>query len=115
MELATLRASNQTTAATSVVTEGSEPKASTSSASSELNAATRSFLPAAENDNGSVSANARVNASPEPEQPREEKPETVRLCVSMWGVKECPGTSQYESVRKHFPLRHSPSRFDRPD
>ena len=115
MELATLRASNQTTAATSVVTEGSEPKASTSSASSELNAATRSFLPAAENANGSVSANARVNASPEPEQPREEKPETVRLCVSMWGVKECPGTSQNESVRKHFPLRHSPSRFGRPD
>ena len=111
VELATLRALNQTGAATSMITEGSEAKASTSSASSELNAECKSFVPAAQNAKGSASA----NASPKPVQTREEKPEADRVCVSMWGVKECPGTSDNECVRKHFPLCHSPLCFGRPD
>ena len=111
VELATLRALNQTGAATSMITEGSEPKASTSSASSELNAECKSFVPAAQNAKGSASA----NASPKPVQTREEKPEADRVCVSMWGVKECPGTSDNECVRKHFTLCHSPLCFGRPD
>ena len=104
MELATLKASNRikTSASTSVVTGGSEPKASTPSASPELDAATPPFVPTAQN-------------AKEPEQPREEKPESERLCVSMWGVKECPGTSVNECVRKHLPLCHSPLCFGRPD
>ena len=104
VELATLKASNRikTSASTSVVTGGSEPKASTPSASPELDAATPPFVPTAQN-------------AKEPEQPREEKPESERLCVSMWGVKECPGTSVNECVRKHLPLCHSPLCFGRPD
>ena len=107
-ELAALRAAS---ASASV-------KASSAKASSELDAATPSFVPAAQNasGNGSGNGNARAkNDSQEPEQPREEKPEAERLCVSMWGVKECPGTSDNECVRKHFPLCHSPLCFGRPD
>ena len=74
VELATLRASDQTSASTSVVTERSEPKASTSKAAqSELKVSAPKFVPAAQN----------VASS--------EKSEQEKMCKSMWGKTTCPG------------------------
>ena len=131
-ELATFRAA-------SVVTERSEPKASTStsaatsvvtegSTSSELNAASQSFVPAAQNTNGNAggrmpvavcgnaggrvpaaqntngNTNARVNTTEEPE-----REEGERLCRSMWGYKECPRSNGQECERKHLPICDKPT------
>ena len=54
----------------------------------ELNAATPTFVPAAQNANGNTNANTRVNTTAEPE-----REECERLCRSMWGYKECPRTN----------------------
>ena len=74
----------------------SEPHASTSAAAAAstrkatLNAATPAFEPTAQN----------VVQSAPPSEKREED----KLCVSMWGIKPCPGTASSECIRKHIPL-----------
>ena len=74
VELATLRASDQTSASTSVVTERSKPRALTSTAAqSELKATAAEFVQAAQN----------VASS--------EKSEQEKMCKSMWGKTTCPG------------------------
>ena len=47
---------------------------------------------------------AKPSPGPSAESGRVVKPEAERLCVSMWGIKPCPGTASSECLRKHIPL-----------
>ena len=47
---------------------------------------------------------AKPSPGPSAESGRVIKPEAERLCVSMWGIKPCPGTASSECLRKHIPL-----------
>ena len=63
---------------------GAEASAPPSHATAALSATATTFMPTVEG--------------------RVIKPEAERLCVSMWGIKSCPGTASSECLRKHIPL-----------
>ena len=63
---------------------GAEASAPPSHATAALSATATTFMPTVEG--------------------RVIKPEAERLCVSMWGIKPCPGTASSECSRKHIPL-----------
>ena len=47
--------------------------------------------------------------APSTEPAREEKPESERLCRSMWGYKDCPRNSGEECVRQHLTICDRPT------
>ena len=90
---------NATAAAT---TSQSEPNGAAA-----LSASAATFVPQKTSSEKAEDQKLAQNAATA-EKAEDQKPESQRLCRSMWGYKECPKISGQECERKHLPICDRP-------